>query len=69
MVAPWLRKAAEFPRSFYGIISAKALGMEQSRFNWDMPSLRSKLVSTLAAVPAGKRALGLIQLQMEGSVG
>ncbi len=59
-VAPWLRKAAEYPRSFYGIISAKALGMEQSRFNWDMPSLRSKLVSTLAAVPAGRRALALM---------
>jgi soluble lytic murein transglycosylase-like protein len=59
-VSLWLRKAAAYPRSFYGIISAKALGMEQSRFNWEMPGLRSKLVSALAEVPAGNRALALV---------
>jgi soluble lytic murein transglycosylase-like protein len=59
-VSAWLRKAAAYPRSFYGIISAKALGMEQSRFNWEMPGLRNKLVGALAEIPAGKRALALM---------
>lgn len=58
-VSAWLRKAAEHPRTFYGIISAKALGMEQSRFNWEMPDLKARLVRALAAIPAGKRALAL----------
>jgi len=59
-VGYWLMRAAEYPRSFYGIISMKALGMEQSRFNWDMPELRNRLAGALAAIPAGKRALALM---------
>lgn len=59
-VSFWLHKAAEHPRSFYGIISMEALGMEQARFNWDMPELRNKLVETLVSLPAGKRALALM---------
>jgi soluble lytic murein transglycosylase len=59
-VSRWLQQAAAYPRSFYGIIAVKALGMEQTRFNWEMPELSRKLAQTLAAVPAGKRALGLM---------
>ncbi|MBI3441669.1 MAG: lytic transglycosylase domain-containing protein, partial [Proteobacteria bacterium] len=59
-VSYWLRQAADHPRSFYGIISAKALGMEQSRFNWEIPELKNKLVKTLAAIPSGKRAIALM---------
>jgi hypothetical protein len=59
-VSYWLQKAAEHPRSFYGIIAVKALGMEQTRFNWDMPDLSDDLVKTLASLPAGKRALALM---------
>lgn len=59
-VGYWLRQAAEHPRSFYGIISLKALGMEQSRFNWEIPELTRKHVKALAAIPAGRRALALM---------
>ena len=59
-VSFWLQKAAEHPRSFYGIIAVKALGQEQTRFNWEMPELSDDLVKSLAAVPAGKRALALM---------
>jgi soluble lytic murein transglycosylase-like protein len=59
-VSKWLRRAAEHPRSFYGIISAKALGMEQSRFNWEIPELGSKLAGVLAEIPAGRRSLALM---------
>ena len=59
-VSFWLQKAAEHPRSFYGIIAVKALGMEQTRFNWEMPELDGDNVKILAGVPAGKRALALL---------
>jgi soluble lytic murein transglycosylase len=59
-VSVWLQRAAEHPRSFYGIIAVKALGMEQTRFNWGMPRLDGSGVETLARVPAGKRALALL---------
>lgn len=59
-VSHWLRVSAEYPRSFYGIISTKALGMEQTRFHWKLPDLRHRLVKALADVPAGRRALALM---------
>ncbi len=62
-VRHWLEKAADYPRSFYGIIAVKALGMEQTRFNWKMPELNDKLAQALAAIPAGKRALALMDAE------
>lgn len=59
-VSFWLQKAAEYPRSFYGIIAVKALGLEQTRFNWEVPELTDKLAQALAAIPAGKRAVALM---------
>jgi soluble lytic murein transglycosylase-like protein len=58
-VSYWLHRAAENPRSFYGIISAKALGMEQAHFNWKMPKINKKHAEKLSMTPAGKRALAL----------
>lgn len=62
-VSFWLEKAAQHPRSFYGIIAVKALGMEQTRFNWNMPELDDDNVKKLASVPAGKRALALMDAE------
>ncbi len=65
-VSFWLKKAADHPRSFYGIIAVKALGMEQTRFNWEMPDLSGSRIKLLAAMPAGKRALALLQIHQYG---
>ncbi len=62
-VGYWLRKAAEYPRTFYGIISMKALGMEQARFNWEVPEMTDKHVKVLAGMPAGRRAMALIDAE------
>ncbi len=59
-VGAWLHKAAEHPRSFYGIIAVKALGMEQSRFNWGVPELNDEMLELLIKIPAGKRAIALM---------
>lgn len=56
----WLRRAAEYPRTFYGIIAVKALGMEQARFNWAVPELTDRHVKALSQLPAGWRALALV---------
>lgn len=58
-VGYWLARAAEHPRTFYGIISLKALGLEQARFNWEIPELTGRHVKALSAHPAGRRALAL----------
>ncbi len=62
-VSFWLQKAAAHPRSFYGIIAVKALGMEQTRFNWHMPELDKERIGLLARIPAGKRALALMDVR------
>ncbi len=64
-VGYWLRRSADYPRTFYGIISLKALGMEQVKFNWDVPSLTDRHVKVLSAVPAGRRALALVDAGRE----
>ncbi|MFN7112783.1 MAG: lytic transglycosylase domain-containing protein [Alphaproteobacteria bacterium] len=62
-VGYWLRRSAEYPRTFYGIISLKALGMEQVKFSWKVPSLTDRHVKALSAVPAGRRALALVDAE------
>ncbi|MFH1157790.1 MAG: lytic transglycosylase domain-containing protein [Pseudomonadota bacterium] len=59
-ISHWLRQSAKSPRSFYGIISVKILGMEQARFNWGMPELNDRMTKAMADIPAGKRALALM---------
>lgn len=59
-VSKWLRKAAENPRSFYGLIAVKTLGMEYARFNWETPDLTEKMIKALAGMKAGRRAIALM---------
>ncbi|HYD19821.1 MAG TPA: lytic transglycosylase domain-containing protein, partial [Patescibacteria group bacterium] len=60
-VNTWLRRAAEFPRTFYGLIAMKALGMEQAKFNWKSPELTDKHIKALMQLPAGRRAFALVK--------
>ncbi len=62
-VSYWLRRSAEYPRTFYGIISLKALGLEHAKFNWKAPSLTDRHVRSLSALPAGRRALALVDAE------
>lgn len=59
----WLRRAAEYPRTFYGLIALKALGMQQGKFNWKVPDLTDRHVKALLALPGGKRALALAKAE------
>lgn len=60
-VSAWLEEAANHPRTFYGLIAARQLGVE-SELNWSVPDLKSAHLQAIASQPAGKRALGLIQV-------
>lgn len=62
-VSKWLARSAEYPRTFYGIISMKMLGMEQDSFNWDMPSFGDRHAKLLNSEPQGKRALALVDAE------
>ena len=60
-VRPWFEKAAERPRTFYGMLARRILGLDLS-FRWDGPALAQDHVELLLREDAGKRALALIQI-------
>jgi soluble lytic murein transglycosylase-like protein len=60
-VSEWLRLAAGEPRTFYGQLARRALGVDTA-FAWADPVLTEDGASALMATRAGQRALALIQV-------
>jgi soluble lytic murein transglycosylase-like protein len=57
----WLTVAAESPRTFYGLLAQRALGIKL-RFDRHAHALQPAHVATLAAEPRGARAMALLQV-------
>lgn len=60
-VSQWLKLAAAFPRTFYGQLATRALGLEPE-FDWRVPTLTAAHGDQLMGSRTGKRALGLLQI-------
>jgi len=60
-VNDWLIQAADNPRTFYGLIARRALGLPIG-FGWNADSMSRNDHEILAQYPTGRRALALIQL-------
>ncbi len=59
--AAW-RKAAAYPHSFYGQLARARLGLKDD-YRWDIPVFNADGLNALAAMPAGRRALALLQVE------
>ncbi len=57
----WLKIAANYPRTFYGLIAREALGMHTT-FDFAGLDLTRAEVQNLVASPSGGRALALLQI-------
>ncbi len=57
----WLKLAADYPRTFYGLIAREALGM-RTTFDFSGLDLTRGEVQNLVASPSGGRALALLQV-------
>jgi soluble lytic murein transglycosylase-like protein len=57
----WLKKAAGYPRTFYGMIATRALGWDFD-FNWKNPTLDGKTRAQLEKVAAVRRAQALAKV-------
>ncbi len=64
-VSRWLTIAAAEPRSFYGMLARRALGMDLE-FDWSGPVLDSRAMERLRAEPGVLRALALVQAGEHG---
>jgi soluble lytic murein transglycosylase-like protein len=60
-VVPWLERAASHPRTFYGLLAGQLLGKPMA-FRWAEPELERAEIARLAEVPAGRRAVALVQV-------
>ncbi len=57
-VSAWLKRAAENPRTFYGLMATRALGQD-FQFNWDVPNFSGDHRQALLKTSAGRRAMAL----------
>jgi peptidoglycan lytic transglycosylase len=61
LVNYWLGLAAQNPRTFYGLLARRMLGRD-STFNFEPEIFTDIDLDALAAIPAARRALALLQL-------
>ncbi|HJN23779.1 MAG TPA: lytic transglycosylase domain-containing protein [Rhodospirillales bacterium] len=57
----WLKVAAASPRTFYGLLSGRIMGMPMA-FQWAAPALKKETLREVTATPTGRRTLALIQV-------
>ena len=60
----WLGVAASHPRTFYGLLAARILGLPTT-LRWEPSASEAAALKTLVRLPAGRRALALIQVGQE----
>jgi soluble lytic murein transglycosylase-like protein len=60
-VSKWLKEASKFPRTFYGQLAQRALGIDPV-YDWTVHDLSGNDAAKLMRSSAGKRALALIQV-------
>jgi soluble lytic murein transglycosylase len=59
-VSRWLRLAASHPRTFYGLLARRMLGID-STLKWTAPQAQQKAITTALQSPRAQRALALLQ--------
>lgn len=60
-VSSFLHQAADHPRTFYGLLARRALGLPL-QFDWGRDGLGAAETAALESIPAGRRALALVRI-------
>jgi len=64
-VNKWLTAAAAYPRTFYGLLARRIVGLPMP-FNWRLTEEDRAAVARLQGTAAGRRALALVQIAEKG---
>lgn len=59
-VSVWLKNAARYPRTFYGLVATRTLGWDYD-FNWDAPALTAAHRKTLEQNDIARQGVSLIK--------
>ena len=65
VVNHWLQEAAFYPRTLYGILARRALGID-IQYAWDSRPFTEADAEIISHVPGGRRALALLQVGQRG---
>ncbi|MCB9946946.1 MAG: lytic transglycosylase domain-containing protein [Rhodospirillaceae bacterium] len=57
----WLQEAARYPRTFYGLMASRVLGIDPA-FDFTVQQLTPAHLATIASTEAGRRGLALLQV-------
>ena len=57
----YLATASSYPRTFYGILAHRLLGLEV-KYDWASPPLKKEVLAELSNAPGGQRAVALLQI-------
>ncbi len=60
-VNPMLRIAANYPKTFYGILARHVLGWDRG-MEWQAPLLQQSAMQVLVEAPRGRRAVALVEI-------
>ena len=63
-MSKWLSRAAKHPRTFYGLLALRSLGL-QPRFEFGTRRLERAMLARLESEPASARALALMQIGLK----
>ena len=58
---PWMKRAAEQPRTFYGLLARRTLGLGEG-LDWQRETLGEADVDAVSALPGGLHAFALLQI-------
>jgi soluble lytic murein transglycosylase-like protein len=61
VVNHWLQQAALYPRTFYGLLARRALGLDV-QYSWDDRPFTDVDADALLRIPSARRALALLQV-------
>ena len=64
----YLHKAAGYPRTFYGLLAIRSLGIEPA-YDWSMPPTPDRAWQALQEMPHVKRAVALLQVGEDSRAG
>jgi soluble lytic murein transglycosylase-like protein len=65
VVNHWLQQAALYPRTFYGLLASRALGLD-AQFSWDDRPFTDVDADTLLRIPGARRAIALMEIGERG---